>query len=75
MILYSEPKVTSEIPKIDLSATFGADAAARQRAAEEIGAACRNTGFFYVIGHGIPASLVERAFAEASRFFALGDAH
>jgi len=73
MILYSEPKVTSEIPKIDLSATFGADAAARQRAAEEIGAACRNTGFFYVIGHGIPASLVERAFAEASRFFAQSD--
>jgi isopenicillin N synthase-like dioxygenase len=73
MILYSEPKVTSAIPKIDLSATFGSDHAARQEAADQIGAACRNTGFFYVLGHGVDSSRVERAFVESKRFFAQPD--
>jgi isopenicillin N synthase-like dioxygenase len=70
MILYSEPKITDEIPKIDLSDTFGSDPSGRQKAADRIGAACRNTGFFYVTGHGIDQSLIERAFAESKRFFA-----
>jgi isopenicillin N synthase-like dioxygenase len=69
MILYSEPKVTNEIPRIDLSDTFGGNQAARRKAADAIGAACRNTGFFYVIGHGIDQSVVARAFAESKRFF------
>src|ERR1043166_1515590 len=68
MILYSEPKVTNEIPRIDLSDTFGGNQAARRKAADAIGAACRNTGFFYVIGHGIDQSVVARAFAESKRF-------
>jgi len=73
MVLYSEPNVTDQIPKIDLSATFGDNDTARQKAAAEIGAACRNIGFFYVAGHGIEQSLVERAFAESKRFFAQSD--
>src|SRR5215813_10523883 len=73
MILYSEPKVTNDIPKIDLSATFANDETARRKAAAEIGAACRNTGFFYVVNHGIDQALVERAFAESTRFFAQSD--
>ena len=73
MILYSEPKVANEIPKIDLSATFGNDDAARQKAADEIGAACRDIGFFHVTGHRIDQSLIERAFAESRRFFEQSD--
>ena len=73
MILYSEPKATNQIPKIDLSETFSKDEAALQKAAAEIGAACRNTGFFYIVGHGIDQSLVQRAFAESKRFFDQSD--
>src|SRR5215831_12386948 len=73
MVLYSEPNVTDQIPKIDLSATFGDNDTARQKAAAEIRAACRNIGFFYVAGHRIEQSLIERAFAESKRFFAQSD--
>ncbi|HEY7299351.1 MAG TPA: 2-oxoglutarate and iron-dependent oxygenase domain-containing protein [Xanthobacteraceae bacterium] len=73
MVLYSEPRITDAIPTIDLSATFAGGEAARQKAAADIGAACRNIGFFYVARHGIEQSLVERAFAESKRFFAQSD--
>jgi isopenicillin N synthase-like dioxygenase len=36
-----------------------------------IGAACREYGFFHIIGHGIPADLIERVWRETKRFFAL----
>ena len=45
MILYFEPKPASAIPEVDLSATFGADQRARQKAADDIVTACRNAGF------------------------------
>jgi len=73
MILYSEPKVTNDIPIIDLSATFGSNETARRKAADAIGGACRNTGFFYITGHGIDDAVVKRAFAESKRFFAQSD--
>jgi isopenicillin N synthase-like dioxygenase len=74
MVLYSQPSATDQIPKIDLSATFVKDEAARQKAAAEIAAACRNIGFFHVAGHGMEESLVERAFTESKRFFAQPEA-
>ncbi|MPZ79774.1 MAG: isopenicillin N synthase family oxygenase [Actinophytocola sp.] len=40
-------------------------------AAGEIERACRDTGFFYVTGHGVPASLRSRLDAESRAFFAL----
>ncbi len=61
----------NEIPLIDLAPLFGGDAAARAATARQIGAACRDIGFFYVTNHGVPAALVERAFAQSARFFAL----
>lgn len=39
--------------------------------AGEIAAACRETGFFYVTGHGVPESLVAELDAASRRFFAL----
>lgn len=33
--------------------------------------ATHEVGFFYLVGHGIPAKMTSRAFAEARRFFAL----
>ncbi|MEV0382559.1 2-oxoglutarate and iron-dependent oxygenase domain-containing protein [Nonomuraea sp. NPDC050643] len=63
----------SELPVIDVSPLLtGAGPSAGKRAvAGRIGAACRETGFFYVAGHGVPPELIERLDAAARRFFAL----
>jgi isopenicillin N synthase-like dioxygenase len=42
--------------------------------AGEIERACRDTGFFYVIGHGVPADLLARLDAASRAFFALPQA-
>ena len=56
---------------IDFSA-FGDDSAASRAAiADEIGAACRETGFFALTGHGIDATVIDDAFAMAQNFFDL----
>jgi isopenicillin N synthase-like dioxygenase len=58
------------IPLIDVSglraAALGPAAVAR-----ELRRACIDTGFFYVKGHGISASLIERVFQQSRGFFAL----
>lgn len=60
-----------EIPVIDVAALRGgADGALRDTAAAILDA-CATAGFFYVRGHGVPASLREAALAEARAFFAL----
>ncbi len=57
------------IPLIDMGPFI--DGSDREGVAERIGAACRNVGFLYLVNHGIPASQIEGAMAEARRFFAL----
>jgi isopenicillin N synthase-like dioxygenase len=52
------------LPVIDLSEPMPVRAAAIERA-------CRDSGFFYVTGHGVPAALVARLDAAAREFFAL----
>jgi isopenicillin N synthase-like dioxygenase len=60
------------LPIIDVSPTRRAtDAAA---VAREIDEACRDTGFFYVVGHGVSADLQARVDAMAREFFALPEA-
>ncbi|HEU4348903.1 MAG TPA: 2-oxoglutarate and iron-dependent oxygenase domain-containing protein [Actinoplanes sp.] len=39
--------------------------------AGEIGAACRDSGFFYITGHGVPTSLLTRLESASRAFFAL----
>jgi isopenicillin N synthase-like dioxygenase len=41
--------------------------------AAQIDTACRDTGFFYVVGHGVPAELQQRLDRVAREFFALDD--
>jgi len=55
-----------QLPIIDLSVAEGLPQA--------IDEACRTYGFFYVVGHGVPASLRSAAFDAARRFFALDEA-
>ncbi len=69
MIIYSEPKTASNLPVIDIGPSFTDDHAAREVVANEIKAACRDTGFFYISNHGVDQSLIDGAFAEANRFF------
>lgn len=61
------------IPVIDVSGLAGGEAAAR-RVAAEIGAACREVGFFYIVGHPVPGALRKAVFAKAAEFFALPEA-
>ena len=59
----------SRIAVIDV-AELVAGGAGRFAVATQLGAACRESGFFYVVGHGVSAELQERLAAEARRFFA-----
>ncbi len=60
----------ASLPLIDVSALV-AGTAGRDAVAEQIGAACRAHGFFYVTGHGVDAALVRRLEALSHRFFEL----
>jgi isopenicillin N synthase-like dioxygenase len=59
------------IPVVDLSGIRSGRQDELARIASEVGQAARGIGFFSVVNHGIPDSLVAGAFAEAHTFFAL----
>jgi len=59
------------LPVIDVSPLFGSDAVARGEAADAIGRACRDNGFFYATGHGIDPARLDGL---AREFFALPEA-
>jgi isopenicillin N synthase-like dioxygenase len=60
------------LPVIDMAPLFRRDeAAGRAKAAKEIEAACRASGFFYVTGHGVTDRILQDIDAAARRFFAL----
>ncbi len=61
--------MSATLPLVDVAALGGDDAAAERRIAAEIGAACRDIGFFCIVGHGVPAAQVEASFAVARDFF------
>ena len=67
MQLYAPPKTAELIPVIDISGP-------EREAAAAIGEACRNVGFFYVTGHGIPQALIDAQFAAARALFAVSEA-
>lgn len=56
--------MAANLPIIDMTAD-------EATLASWIGDAARNTGFFYLTGHGIESALVDAVFAGAQRFFAL----
>jgi isopenicillin N synthase-like dioxygenase len=60
------------LPVIDVAALV-ADSPARDGVAEQIGAACRAHGFFYVVGHGVDPALCDRLEDRARAFFALDE--
>ena len=59
----------SHVPVIDV-APLVHGAGERVHTAEQIGAACRESGFFYVVNHGVDESLCQRLEALSREFFA-----
>jgi len=65
----------SSLPVIDISPLLARGrSTATSQVAREIDGACRDSGFFYVTGHGIAPDLFARLDAASRRFFALPDA-
>src|ERR1700712_1188776 len=59
----------SAIPVIDISPLAGGSPAQAQAVAKALGQACRDVGFFYISGHGVPAALMKRVFDISAAFF------
>lgn len=60
-----------DIPLIDISGLRSDRLDDRRMVAAELGAACREVGFFYVTNHGLPDAVRDGVFAAARQFFAL----
>ena len=59
------------IPTIDLAPLRGGSVREKQEVAKAIDAACMDTGFFLITGHGVPADLIQSTRRRAIEFFAL----
>jgi hypothetical protein len=62
--------IAGAIPLIDVAAHLAGDAEASRRAATELRWAFENAGFYYLAGHGVPQSLIDRTYDAAARFHA-----
>ncbi len=60
----------ASVPIIDVAALVGGPGSA-QAVAQQIGAACRAHGFFYIVGHGVDEALCQRLETQSREFFAL----
>lgn len=58
-----------EIPVVDIAGLVSGTEA-RHAIAEKIGQACRDFGFFYIVGHGVDEGLQQRLEEISRRFFA-----
>jgi isopenicillin N synthase-like dioxygenase len=59
------------LPVIDVSGLTSTELVDRGRVAAQLGHACREIGFFYVVNHGIPEATRSAMFAASREFFAL----
>jgi isopenicillin N synthase-like dioxygenase len=62
---------TGTVPVIDIAPFLAGESSAKAATARAFDAACRDTGFLVVTGHGVPAELIADAFAEFHAFFDL----
>jgi len=59
------------VPVIDIAPYFKGSDVAKQRIAEQIGKACREIGFYIIVGHGVSLTLINRLDQAARDFFDL----
>jgi isopenicillin N synthase-like dioxygenase len=62
--------IGGEIPLIDVAGHLGGDAASSRAAAAQLRWAVENVGFYYLAGHGVAQSLIDRTYEAAARFHA-----
>jgi isopenicillin N synthase-like dioxygenase len=61
----------TEVPMIDFEPFLGGSTAGKRQVANAIKNACIESGFFYLVNHGVPQSTIDNAFAESRTFFTL----
>ena len=59
------------IPVIDIDPYLHGGNEDKRKVARQIAAACEESGFFCIVGHGVPAGLIARTRQAAADFFAL----
>jgi isopenicillin N synthase-like dioxygenase len=64
-------EATKAIPVIDFAPAFQGGPAGLEAVAVAVRGACERIGFFYIAGHGVPASVVTSAFGASREFHAL----
>jgi len=64
------PMIAGAIPRIDVAGHLAGDAESSRRAATQLRWAFENVGFYYLAGHGVPQSLIDRTYEAAARFHA-----
>ena len=69
--LMDHPDSVEEIPIVDIAPCLAGERGAAEHVAAELREVTETVGFFYLRGHGVPQTLVDRMFGEARRFFAL----
>jgi isopenicillin N synthase-like dioxygenase len=69
--LMDYPDSTEEIPTLDMSPYLRGEPGGRERVAAQLREVTETIGFFYLKGHGIPQSLVDRVFEQSRRFHSL----
>lgn len=74
MLLYTPPRTVQRLPVIDFADAYSPELARREAVAWEIHKIARDVGFFYLVNHGVPQSLIDGQFDWARRFFDSSDA-
>ncbi len=72
--LMDHPDSTEEIPTLDISPYLNGEPGSREEVAARLREITMTIGFFYLKGHDVQPSLLERMFAESKRFHALPEA-
>ena len=62
------PMIAGAIPRIDVAGHLAGNAESSRTAATQLRWAFENIGFYYLAGHGVPQSLIDRTY-EAARGF------
>jgi len=61
----------TQIPVVDFGEFLHGSSSQQREVAAQIGDACRNVGFMYLVNHGVPQSLINDMFAISKEFFDL----
>src|SRR5437870_12764349 len=61
----------TSVPIIDIAPFLAGTADGKRQVAAQVGRACEEIGFLTIVGHGVPADLVQRTYDVSRRFFDL----